>query len=154
MTRDEHHARDFDDNKCFFRALALHEQASIHALKCHTEQLKRSLERHTNKLFDAGVNITDLPALEVYFKVAINVFSLQPDGSAKLLYLSKLDYKVMYLNLFENHFSFIKNFSKYAKKYTCDICKRIFNKICNLKRHTKKCSTEIQEIYIGGKYKK
>ena len=67
--------------------------------------------------------------------------------------ISKLDYKVMHLNLFENHFSFIKNFSKYAKKYTCDICKRIFKEIWNLKRHTKKCSTEIQEIYIGGKYK-
>ena len=87
LTRDKPHARDFDDNKCFFRAFALHEQASIHALERHTEQLKQALERHTNKSFDAGVNITDLPALEVYFKVAINVFSLQPDGSAKLLYL-------------------------------------------------------------------
>ena len=59
----------------------------------------------------------------------------------------------MHLNLFENHFSYIKHFSKYAKKYTCEICKWVSNKCCHLKRHAKKCSTKIEEFYIGGKYR-
>ena len=97
--------------------------------------------------------MAQIPALEVYFKVSINVYSLQQDASAKALYLSKLSYNTMHLNLFENHFSYIKHFSKYAKKYICEICRRVFNRSCHLKRHAKVCSTEIREIYVGGKYR-
>ena len=135
-------------------ALALHQGGSIHGLEQKTDQLKQEFEqRYANISFDDGVEMVHLPALEVYFKVPINVYSLQQDGRAKVLYLYKLEFEVMHLNLFENHFSYIKHFSKYAKKYTCEICKRIFNQCCHLKRHAKKCSTEIEEIYIGGKYR-
>ena len=107
----------------------------------------------TKTSFDNGVEIIHIPALEVYFKVSINIYSLQRDGSAKVLYLSKLKYNTMHLNLFENHFSYIKHFSKYAKKYICETCRRVFNKSCHLKRHAKTSSTEIREIYIGSKYR-
>ena len=33
----------------------------------------------------------------------------------------------MHLNLFENHFNYIKHFSKYAKKYICETWRRVFN---------------------------
>ena len=32
------------------------------------------------------------------------------------------------------------------------LCKKVFNQCTQLKRHAKKCSTEIEEIYIEGKY--
>ena len=75
-------------------------------LERHTEQLKRDFEQHTKKCFDSGIDISQIPVLEVYFKVPINVYSLQQDASAKVLYLSKLQYNTMHLNLLENHFSY------------------------------------------------
>ena len=58
----------------------------------------------------------------------------------------------MHLNLYENHFSFIKKFESYAKKFTCKLCDRVFDRADNLKRHSKECCTEQEEIYVGGKF--
>ena len=41
----------------------------------------------------------------------------------------------------------------FAKKYQCNICDRIFNRTDSLNRHAKICNTEIEEIYLGGKFK-
>ena len=59
----------------------------------------------------------------------------------------------MHLNLYENHFSFINNFSTYAKRFQCEQCKRTFTDARNLNRHRKTYSTEIEEVYISGKFK-
>ena len=114
MTWDETNRHDFDDHKCIFRCLALHQGGSICGLERKNDQLKQEFERYANISFDDGVEIVQLPALEVYFNVSMNV--LQQDGTAKVLHLSKLEFEVVPLNLFENHFSYIKHFSKYAKK--------------------------------------
>ena len=153
LVRDENHHRDYDDQKCFFRCLALHQGASIYALEGYTTQLKRDFEQHTKRCYDSGVDMSQIPALEVHFKVSINIYALQQDGTGMLKYLSNLTYNTMHLNLYENHFSYIKHFSKYAKRYICSTCRRVFTQTDNLKRHAKTCSTDVCEIYIGGKYR-
>ena len=75
--------------------------------------------------------------VEVSMLVAINVYSLQEDKTAKIVRYSTLDDNIMHLNLYENHFSYIKKFKSYAQKYTCSICGRILSKACNLKKHMK-----------------
>ena len=147
-----YHNRDFDDNLCLFRCLALHFGGSVHSLEREAARLKQRLEQHTSKSYNEGVEVSMLANVEIYFNIAINVYSLQEDKTANVIRLSKLDHEVMHLNLYENHFSYIKRFKSFAKKYTCTICDRILNRACNLKAHAKLCSVESEEIYIGGKY--
>ena len=64
-----------------------------------------------------------------------------------------LDSPPMHLNLFQNHFSYIKNFSTFAVRYKCQLCDRIFNRSDNLQRHVMTCSNDVKEVYVGGKYK-
>ena len=45
------------------------------------------------------------------------------------------------------------NIEKFAKKYQCNACDRMFNQTKNLNRHAKICCAEIEEIYVGGKFK-
>ena len=59
----------------------------------------------------------------------------------------------MHVNLYEQHISYIKKFTNYAKKYTCTISKRVLNQATHLKRHAQECNTETEEVYIGGKYR-
>ena len=75
------------------------------------------------------------------------------DRTATIVRLSKLQYEPLHLNLYENHFSYIKHFKTYAKRYKCNACSRVFNRANNLKRHAKECLLETEEIYIGGKYR-
>ena len=83
---------------------------------------------------------------------AINVYSLQEDKMAKTVRISNRDYKVddvMHLNLYENHFSYIKKFKSHAKKIQYLNCTRILNQACHLQRHVKKCQTEVKEVFKG-----
>ena len=59
-----------------------------------------------------------LADVEIYFNVNINMYSLEEDKTATVVRISNLDHKsVPHLNKYENHFSYIKKFKSYAKKY-------------------------------------
>ena len=153
LTHDRRGYHTFKDNKCFFRCLALHRGAKISGLERLTNRLITNFENHTEKSFKNGVNINHLPAIEVFFHVSVNVYSLGEDGSADIIYLSKLPYEPMHINLYRNHFSYITKFKTYAKRFQCQMCDRIFNEPCNLKKHVKTCCVEKEEIYVGGKFR-
>ena len=143
----------YEDQNCFFRCLSLHQGANLFGLEKSTKKLKLEFEEHTGLNFDDGMLLEQVPAAEIKFNVAINILSLKEDGSADIIYLSRLDYKPMYINLYENHCSYIHNHQKYAKHYKCSECDRSFNRSDNLKRHAKVCTTEVKEVYIGGKFR-
>ncbi|XP_066264599.1 uncharacterized protein [Branchiostoma lanceolatum] len=58
----------------------------------------------------------------------------------------------MYLNLYEDHFSYIGDFAKYAKSYGCPTCGRKFNRAYNLKVHQSNCTGAIKYVYPRGAY--
>ena len=99
------------------------------------------------------MTLNDLQGIENYFKVSCNVYNLLEDATAQVVRLSKLDHPTLFLNIYGNHFSFIKDFPKYAKKYTCITCSRIFNTHRSHKRHAKECQFEVKEYFKGGKYR-
>ena len=80
--------------------------------------------------------------MERIFKVSINVHSLQADGQADVIYLSRLNYPVMNVNLYKQHFSFISKFDSYANRFSCQLCDMIFERVGDLKRHVKTCCNE------------
>ena len=142
------------DNLCFFRCLAMHQGGKRQGLEKRAKTLKKLLENQTGLCFDKGVSISHIPDIERIFEVSVNVHSLQENNHADIIYLSRLKFPVMHLNLYENHFSYIKNFKTYAQRFSCLICDTSFDRVDNLNRHSKTCCNEQQNIYVGGKYKK
>ena len=59
----------------------------------------------------------------------------------------------MYLNVYQNHFSYITNFDQFAKKFQCDKCGKIFKRLWNMKRHNSTCYDRTKYIFPGGFYK-
>ena len=64
------------DNLCLFRCLALHSGTEVRALEHMSQAFKSKLEEFTDKNFDAGVLMEDLPKVEECFNIGINVYSL------------------------------------------------------------------------------
>ena len=91
-----------------------------------------------------GVKLTELSDLEHLFEVNLFVYCQEPskpDGeegeedmikedkgstteiAAQLIHRSLCHYpSTLYLNLYQNHFSYIKDIKKYAKSYCCSRC--------------------------------
>ena len=158
LTHNYNNGEKYTDNLCFFRCLALHHGLSISGLEKYTKTLyKEFVEYRGGKGYEDGISIIDLPFVEICFNCPVNVYSLQEeDGIAEVVYISPLDLSspdgVMYLNLYEKHFSYISDFQKYGKKYKCPQCDRILNRRDNLNSHVKICKPGIREVYLGGKF--
>ena len=95
--------KEIKDNLCMFRCLALHFGGKRQGLERSAKSDKRQLEQATGLYFDKGVCISHIPDIDRIFDVAINVYDLQPDGMADVIYLSKFKYPSLHLNVFKNH---------------------------------------------------
>ena len=144
----------FDDNLCFFRALSILQ-------KCHCKKrcmCKEPNESHAQRLFNLwnskrgkdcsaedfpGVTLDDIFLLEQIFKVSINIFELLPNNIGTCVWCSKSSYdKTLNLNLYKNHFSYIKNIKLYTNCYSCESCQGNFTRASSLKRHKCKPPTD------------
>ena len=166
----------YNDNLCFFRALALHNG-------CHLKNLERDAHhyyeryrqtRPEKKRF-SGIKLEELADLEHLFEVNIFVYSLEPtkpDGemgedeigqdnnnstpelSAQLIHRSLCHYpSTLYLNLYKHHFSYIKNVQKYSKSYCCSRCGKFWKHTGMLHRHEKTCEAKVRFKFPGGVYR-
>ena len=43
--------------------------------------------------------------------------------------------------------------TSYAKKYQCPTCSRFIGNVEHLPRHIRRCQVEVEEVYVGGKFK-
>ena len=134
--------KPYKDNLCFFRALAVHNG-------CHPKNLERDAKHYYEKYREffpekkkfCGVKLKELIDLEHLYEVNIFVYALEPtkqDGeeneddepddtkpeiAAELIHRSLCHYpSTLYLNLYQRHFSYIKDLKKYAKSYCCSRC--------------------------------
>ena len=82
-----------------------------------------------------GIKLEELSELEKLFEVNIVVYSLQreekeeevgkPEVTAHLIQRSHRHYSsTMNLNLYKNHFSYIKNVNRYSKSFQCTKCSK------------------------------
>ena len=106
--------------------------------------------------FEQGLSIFDIPYIEIYFRCSINVYSLHEDRTVEVIYLFTLDLPsldgIMYLNLHDQHFSYISDIQTYGEKYKCPDCDRIFDRRDSFNRHVKTCKPGTREVYLGGKF--
>ena len=58
----------------------------------------------------------------------------------------------MYLNLSNNHFSYINNFRRYSQSYACRKCDKLWITRWLMVRHENNCKGDQRYIHPGGVY--
>ena len=146
----DHYGAVYRDNLCLFRCLALHLGREAAAL--YAEYSDEDVHDFT------GVPLDELDKVETKFKTNICVYQLVEiaDGktTAELVRRSMGHYtETMYLNLYETHFSYIKDIRMYSHSYKCSKCEQALWKTPqDLLRHERTCTEGIKRVYKGGVY--
>ena len=87
-----------------------------------------------------GLKWRDLPHFEILFEVNVCIMEKVSDGSAITRYISLAKHsKTLYLNIYEDHMSWIKNVDQYTRRFKCKHCFRMYKKRSKLIQHQKKC---------------
>lgn len=120
----------------------------------------------------AGVRLRDLPIIEDYFNLSIYVYELterrpteeevpnsdesdcetpissQTDTIALLRRRSASETgNILYLHLFQEHFSFISNIKTLTRTFKCDRCYTLWKSPYKLRRHIASCSASSKIIH-------
>ena len=143
--------RPYIDNLCLFRCLGLHLGRDVTTL----------YEEYTDQPVDTfeGVTIDELHKVEATFDVNVCVYKLVPTGNektkAEIVRRSLCSYvQTMYLNLYEAHFSYIKDINTYCHSWRCRNCEQALWKCpYDLHRHERTCTEGIKRVYKGGVYR-
>ena len=150
LVKNQNNGKPFKDNLCAFRCLALHRGHNIQSIEGPAKRLYREWNEETVEDFQ-GLSIEEFPEFETRFEVNLEVYNLTEDGFAWSVYKSRGQHQTtMYVNLHENHMSYIRDFAMYAHKYQCQTCQRHFDHAGNLHRHQKSCTNKTKFVYPGG----
>ncbi len=156
----------YEDELCLFRCLCLYRHGTVDPAK--VRELYRRWDAHKNaedieELLGGvgtyagtfkGVQLRELPDFERCFEVNVQMYCLQEDDVTVGVFKSTERYDgTMYVNRYENHCSYIGDFSKYAKKYRCTLCDRMFDHHSHYARHGKTCENKTRYEYPGGFYR-
>ena len=151
LEKDRYRKTTYNDNLCLFRCLALHLGRDAAALY---------VEYTDTPVHDfAGVTLDDLSKIEATFDVNVCVYKLVPTGNektkAEIVRRSLCSYaQTMYLNLYETHFSYIKDIRMYSHSYKCSKCEQaLWKSPYDLHRHERTCTEGIKRVYKGGVYR-
>ena len=157
LEKDHHCNATYNDNLCLFRCLALHRGCDVRHLEATVVTLYAKYTATPVHDF-AGVTIDDLSKIEATFGVNVVVYKLVEitDGktTVELVRRSPCQYiETMYLNLYEAHFSYIKDIRMYSHSYKCSKCEQALWKTPQaLHRHERTCTEGIKRVYKGGVY--
>ena len=150
LEKDCYSKTTYNDNLCLFRCLALHlgrEAAALYAE--YTDMPVRHF---------AGVTLDELDKVETTFDVNVCVYKLVPTGNektkAEIVRRSLCSYaQTIYLNLYETHFSYIKDINTYCHSWRCRNCETsLWKSPYHLHRHESTCEAGVNRIYKGGVY--
>ena len=144
----------YKDHYCAFRCLALHRGYDVKNLEGETHRLFHNWAGYKGGIVDfKGITFEDLPEVESLFRINLEVYALKPEGLASSVYKSRGRYEdTAYLHLFQGHFSYIKDFAMFAKKYQCKFCDKLWDHQGNYVRHEQKCRDKTRYVYPGGFY--
>lgn len=117
LVKNGHTGKPYTDNLCAFRCLALHQGHNIKSIEGPAYRLFKQWTNHRLGVFE-GLSFEDFSNFESFFKLNMEMYSLEEDGLARSIYKSiGLQETMMYVNMYENHLSYIRDFSMYAQKY-------------------------------------
>ena len=141
----------YADKKCFFRCLALLFDTPLNGLERATNRLlKKYCTEASIANFD-GIFLEQLEDISRIFNIAINVYTQKENRYTDLIFRSTLDSdKVLNLNLYEDHFSFVKDLNLYSSSYRCKKCNKLWTHSGHFHRHIKTCEAGVKEYYGSG----
>ena len=113
-----------EDNLCFFRCLAVHNG-------CHTKNLKRdTVQQPAVKWKKWKIKRSDSHGDDNEENI--------PEIAATLLCRTHHQYtSSLYLNLYKNHLSCIKDLARYSKSFYCSRCGKYWKRASNLRQDVK-----------------
>jgi hypothetical protein len=161
LVKNRNTGKAYKDDLCTFRCLALHRGYDIKSIdgaaRAYYQQwveFKRLEKEEEDEEEVHVVSLEEFPEFEAQFLVNLEVYSLEEDGGARSIYKSRGRYDTsLYVNLYENHLSYIRDFVVYAKKFQCKTCDRHFKRSNGLHRHQQVCTNQTKLVYPGGFYK-
>ena len=141
----EKHGKPYLDNLCLFRCLGLY--LGRDAMDVYAQYIDQPAREFR------GVTIEELHKVELVFRVNITVYELG-EVSAKLVRRSLGKHAdTMFVNLYETHFSYIRDMKKFSHSYTCSKCgEELWRYPSKLKRHELTYEGGIRRVYKGGVY--
>jgi hypothetical protein len=147
---------DVDNNFCFWACLALAEGCTKNRYTKKAKELFNKFYKTNLKQFDDYKGFDFVNELDKYeafnTKYAINIVNYYEDGSIEYVRRSEFNDEStrtsIYLNLYLDHFSYVPNLDKLAKKYVCNRCSAKFDNNFNLARHIDTCSLEQQDTFV------
>ena len=150
----------YKDNLCIFRCLAYHRHSFLykqnetlfHEKTVEYENEFKSFIKCTETKFD-GFETKNIPFFEDCFKINVNIFCLQEDDIARAVYKSLGRFKdTMYVNINNDHLSYITNINTFSSKYACIKCDKLFKTKFHLARHNSSCDNRNNLKFLGGFY--
>ena len=159
LVKDKHGKVLYQDNMCFFRALAIHQGVPWDNNLQITNAVKHLLSLITKEdpsTFE-GIQLQDLPDMELKFELNIMVFELKKTEDenvvVQIVQRSHRRYTdTMYLNLYENHFSLITNLEQYCRVAQCRVCGKLWKTVWQMNRHERTCNQVTKKKFVGGSY--
>ena len=157
LEKDKNNANLYKDHFCFFHCFTIGKFGKTrHNYNQKAKELFQDYCQHFQvKPQDfKGAELDEFPELEEYYEVQLFAMFLKEDGSAKTLYLSQSSYPTkIYMNVYQNHLSYIKDIKMYSKQYICRRCDKVFAEMRNLKQHEPRCDGTVEHAFPGGIYK-
>ena len=158
LEKDHYRTRTYNDNLCLFRCLALHKGCDVHRLEATVATIYAEYTDTAVNDF-VGVTLDELDEVETTFKTNVVVYKLEEIGDGKttseLVRRSTDQYPdTMYVNIFETHFSYIKDINMYSRSWRCRNCEQaLWKSSWELYRHERTCEAGVNRIYKGGVYR-
>ncbi|KAJ8320616.1 hypothetical protein KUTeg_002203 [Tegillarca granosa] len=140
----DYKGKPYKDQLCLLRCLALHNGYKVDNLKQPTDiYYEQWLNFNKSTKRFSGVALEEFPKFEECYKVNLEAYTITEEGYAFSVYKSRGRYESsMYVNLYQNHASYINNFATYAQKFQCQMCQRLFNRSNKLRVHQKTCTKQ------------
>ena len=173
MFRDIHRGIRFDDALCFFRCLAAYNRCNCSTkgqndfrCSCKFKELFPK-QKEVYELYEEyaheidseipvsqfkGVGVKDLLLLEKIFDVSIVVLTLNIDGESNVMWSSKRPGRKLFLNLYKDHFSYIKDIQLYSNAYECSGCGQCYTRYGHLQRHKCDVANITRMTFPGGTF--
>ena len=133
----------YNDNRCLFRCIAVHQGAHVKTNVRKTMELEKSFFTQRPGLC-GRLTERHLPLLEQHFKQGIAAYTVQPNGDFILTHLpanyDRVGRPVLTMGLYAGHAFLIQDLAQVARSYTCGGCQARFTKPDNLLRHTSRCT--------------
>jgi len=125
-----------ENNSCFWACCALMHGCRRDKFITKTRELFIKYHGLYNTNYNGFDYINELTQFENTFEFGINIAKYNKDNSISYIHKSSHISKIQnYINLYNNHFSYITNIDKLAKLYKCDKCGSTFRDNNNFRIH-------------------